>query len=165
MSLAPKNVARANDWYPIRDVDATNNVGSDLSAGDLVLLDWTAPGVDNSLISPSSLALLGSHVKAICLAAIKASAVGRVRVQGPVNAGLAAGTALAAGDPIIGKIAGNSTDNGLIDALAVVGLGTVGTYTGAIVGAALETKASSASAQTVSVIFDGSHLNSLYLKD
>ena len=54
MALHPKLIARENDLYPIWDVDALNNVGSDLAVGAVVLIDMTLPGSDNSIISPGT---------------------------------------------------------------------------------------------------------------
>ena len=170
MAMHPKHISRSNDIYPAWDCTGVNNVGSDLAVGDLVVIDWTAAGDAVSFISPSSLLLLTTRMKAIVMpqpnqAGIPSLATGTVRVQGVCNAGLKAGIAATNKDPIIGDIAGNATDGGLVTTLAVQAPGTNSTYIQHVCGYFLETKASSASAQTVSVIFDGTMINTLYLRD
>lgn len=170
MAIHPKITPRSNDIYPAWDITAVNNVGSPLNVGDLVILDWTAPGVANSLVSPSSNLLMTTRMKGIVLpqpnqAGIPVGLSGTVRIQGVCNVGLTIGIAVTAGDPIGTAIAANSTDNGLTTSLSVTASGTNPTYVMKSAGAFLATTASSASAQLVSALFDGSDVNVTFVKD
>lgn len=170
MSIHPKNVSRANDMYPIWDQDAVNNLGSDIAVGDLVLIDWTASGDPVSLIAPFTALLVTTRMKAIVKTqpnsnGILSGATGAVRVQGVINAGLKPGQATTNKDPAIVDLGGSATDNGLVTNVAVQAPGTNSTYIQHVVGYFLETKTSTSTAQTVSMIFDGTHVNALFLKD
>lgn len=170
MAIHPKITPRSNDIYPAWDITAVNNVGSPLNVGDLVILDWTAPGVANSLVSPSSNFLMTTRMKGIVLpqpnqAGIPVGVAGTIRVQGVCNVGLTPGIAVTAGDAIATAISTNTTDNGLTTALSVTAPGTNPTYIMKSVGAFLVTTASSSSAQTVSAMFDGTDINVTFLKD
>ena len=173
MALHPKLIARENDLYPIWDVDALNNVGSDLAVGAVVLIDMTLPGSDNSIISPgtsSNLALSNTRMKAVVLSqpstgVLLKGAVGRVRVQGPVLVGVATGVAFTAGDPVLLYPATNATGTGLVTSLAVTAPGTNSTYIAKSIGSSLATTASLGTAQTMLCLFDGTDINAIYLKD
>lgn len=170
MAMHPKHISRANDIYPAWDADAVNNVGSVLAVGDLVLIDWTLPGDPVSLISPFTAVLISTRMKAIVKTqpgtnGIAVGATGQVRIQGQVYAGLKNGIVATAKDPITADPSGNATDGGLITTNAVAAPGTNSTYIQPTMGAFLETVASSLTAQLVNVIFDGTQINAIFLKD
>ena len=170
MSVHPKNMPRINDVFPRWDAQVRNNVGSDLNKGDVVILDWTADGIEASIVSLSTSFLLTSRIKAVVLAQpnstkLLAGTIGMVRVQGFVSIGLATGIAVTAGDAVGLAASSNATSGTLATTAAVNAPGTNSTYIPVTAGAFLATTASSASAQTVSAFFDGTNCNSLYLKD
>lgn len=163
MALNVINVGRNNQRYPIKDLFVVNSGTTTQPQGAIVILSWTPDGTVHATIAGSSIDIVNSHQKAVVLdtAGIAASATGRVRVQGPVLALMAANGTYSAEDPVI------VTGTGVLGTTLTLAKGAVvkvtstdNTSTGAV-GFVHTTLGSSSSVALGSIIFDGTDVNTV----
>jgi hypothetical protein len=166
MALNVINVGRINQRYPVKDLLVVNAATASIPQGAIVCLSWTPDGVAHTTVAPTTLDIINSHQKGVVLDAAglpgnpssTSQLTGRVRIQGPCNALLAASGTYSAEDPLF-IIATGSVFGTLTLAKSANATGPATSTLIQASGFVPTTIASNSSVALGAVIFDGTAVN------